>query len=188
MLRSAQGAFSELVGFVVCLGLPVGVGLGMFDQRRKVEAGPGFDWWRAIIAGGLAGSVGGFLFGKWVSSGDYLPLLAGIREISSPSTSNFFHFGVAVLIGVTIGLLFQRDVRGYGSCMGWGLGYGILWWFLGPLALWPLVSGARLDWSAQQGSAVFGSLIGHVLYGLISVSSTRPSTAPGFACSYSQIQ
>src|SRR5258708_31535009 len=27
-------------------------------------------------------------------------------------------------IGATFGLLFQRDVRGYGSCLGWGFGYG----------------------------------------------------------------
>src|SRR2546426_7668803 len=24
-------------------------------------------------------------------------------------------------------------IRGYGSSLGWGLGYGLLWWFLGPL-------------------------------------------------------
>jgi uncharacterized membrane protein YagU involved in acid resistance len=77
------------------------------------------------------------------------------------------HFAVALLIGVAFGLLFQRDVRGYGSCMGWGLGFGIFWWFFGPLTLLRLASGMPLDWSAEQGSAVFGSLVGHILYGLI---------------------
>jgi len=51
--------------------------------------------------------------------------------------------------------------------MGWGLGFGIFWWFFGPLTLLRLASGMPLDWSAQQGSAVFGSLVGHILYGLI---------------------
>src|SRR5260221_992815 len=77
------------------------------------------------------------------------------------------HFAVALLIGVAFGLLFQRDVRGYGSCMGWGLGFGIFWWFLGPLTLLRLASGMPLDWSAGQGSAVFGSFVGHILYGVI---------------------
>jgi len=77
------------------------------------------------------------------------------------------HFAVALLIGVAFGLLFQRDVRGYGSCMGWGLGFGIFWWFFGPLTLLRLASGMPLDWSAEQGSAIFGSLVGHILYGLI---------------------
>jgi uncharacterized membrane protein YagU involved in acid resistance len=30
-----------------------------------------------------------------------------------------------------------------------------------------LASGKPLDWSAEQGTAVFGSLVGHILYGLI---------------------
>jgi uncharacterized membrane protein YagU involved in acid resistance len=68
---------------------------------------------------------------------------------------------------VTFGLLFQRDVRGYGSCMGWGLGYAIFWWFLGQLTLLPWAAHKPLDWSADQGAAVFGSVVGHILYGLI---------------------
>src|SRR5260370_22050599 len=51
--------------------------------------------------------------------------------------------------------------------MGCGLGFGIFWWFFGRLSLLRLASGMPLDWSAEQGSAVFGSLVGHILYGLI---------------------
>jgi hypothetical protein len=49
----------------------------------------------------------------------------------------------------------------------WGLAYGLLWWFLEPLTLMPLLSGQGLNWSAAQGSALFGSLIGHAIYGLL---------------------
>jgi uncharacterized membrane protein YagU involved in acid resistance len=77
------------------------------------------------------------------------------------------HFGVAVFIGATFGLLFQRDIRGYGSSMCWGLGYGIFWWFLGQLTLLPLAARMPLDWSAERGSELFGALVGHILYGLI---------------------
>jgi hypothetical protein len=77
------------------------------------------------------------------------------------------HFGVALWIGATFGLLFQRDVRGYGSSMGWGLGYAILWWFLGQLTLLPIISRMPLDWSASKGADLFGSLVGHIIYGLI---------------------
>jgi len=51
--------------------------------------------------------------------------------------------------------------------LAWGLGFGVFWWFFGPLTLLRLASGTPLDWSAEQGSAVFGSLVGHILYGLI---------------------
>jgi hypothetical protein len=167
MLQDAQARFPELVGDLLCIGMPVGVGLGIRGGFRASRPNNKFAWGRAIVAGGFAGTLGGFIFGRWVSSGDYFPLLAGLGELSSRSMTIFVHFAIALSIGVTFGLLFQRDVRGYGSCMGWGLGFGIFWWFFGPLTLLRLASGMPLDWSAEQGSAVFGSLVGHILYGLI---------------------
>jgi hypothetical protein len=167
MLQDAQVHFPELVGDMLCIAMPVGVGLGIRGEFRASGPKTRFAWARAIVAGGFAGTLGGFIFGRWVSSGDYFPLLAGFGELASRSMTIFLHFAVALLIGVAFGLLFQRDVRGYGSCMGWGLGFGIFWWFFGPLTILRLASGMSLDWSAEQGSAVFGSLVGHILYGLI---------------------
>ena len=77
------------------------------------------------------------------------------------------HFLVALLIGSIFGILFQRDVRGYGSSMGWGLGFGIFLWFFGPLTVFPIVGRQPLDWSAEQGAALFGSLVGYIIYGFI---------------------
>jgi len=167
MLQDAQGHFSQLVAYVLCLGMPVGVGLGIRGGLRSSRPGKKFAWGRAIVAGGFAGTLGGLIFGRWVSSGNYYPLLVGFGELSSRRMTISFHFAVALLIGVTFGLLFQRDVRGYGSCMGWGLGFGIFWWFFGPLTLLRFAAGLPLDWSTEQGTAVFGSLVGHILYGLI---------------------
>lgn len=167
MLRSAQGHFPELVAYLLCLGMPVGMGLGVRGGLRLAKPNQKFAWGRAIVAGGFAGTLGGLVFSRWVSSGDYFPLLAGFGELPSRGATILLHFAVALLIGVTFGLLFQRDVRGYGSCMGWGLGYAIFWWFFGPLTVLRLAAGTPLEWSAEQGSAVFGSLVGHILYGLI---------------------
>lgn len=168
MLTDARERFPQLVAFVLCLGMPVGLAMGLWGELHSRIAEAKFSWGRAIVAGGFAGTLGGLIFGRWVSSGDYFPLLAGYGQLSVPRTAIIvLHFGVALLIGVTFGLLFQRDVRGYGSCMGWGMGYAIFWWFLGQLTLLPLASGKPIDWSADQGSAVFGSLVGHILYGLI---------------------
>ncbi len=72
-----------------------------------------------------------------------------------------------MVIGASFGLLFQSDIRGLGSSMSWGLGYGVFWWFLGPLTLLPLLQGQPLDWSYQHGSDLFGSLVGHIVYGLL---------------------
>jgi hypothetical protein len=168
MFADARDQFSELVAILLCLGMPVGIALGSWGELHSTATAVKFNWRRAIIAGGFAGVLGGLIFGRWVSSGDYFPLLAGYGPFNtSRMTIIVLHFAVALLIGITFGLLFQRDVNGYGSCMGWGLGYAILWWFLGQLTLLPIAAHRQLDWSADQASAVFGSLVGHILYGLI---------------------
>ena len=99
--------------------------------------------------------------------GNFFPLLAGFGELGSRHTAVIFHFVVALLIGATFGLLFQRDIHSYGSSMGWGLGYAMFWWFLGQLTILPVLSGNPIDWSADRGSELFGSLVGHIIYGLI---------------------
>jgi len=170
MLLDAREQFPQLAAMLICFGMPAGLALGICGARRSKIASTQspFRWGRAIVAGGFAGTFAGLIFSRWVASGDYFPLLAGYGELHvARSAIIFLHFGVALWIGATFGILFQRDVRGYGSCMGWGLAYGICWWFLGQLTLLPLAAHHPLDWSADQGAAVFGSLVGHILYGLI---------------------
>src|SRR6266436_8479618 len=167
MLSDARAQFPELVAYLLCLGMPVGVTLGIRGGLRTSAGQPQFRWGRAIVAGGLAGTLGGLIFGRWMSEGDFFPLLAGFGELHSRTANMTLHFGVALLIGATFGMLFQRDIRGYGSSMGWGLGYGIFWWFLGQLTLLPVAARIPLDWSAEHGSELFAALVGHVLYGLI---------------------
>ncbi len=62
---------------------------------------------------------------------DFFPLIAGLVNSDSPTVGMMLHFVIAVFIGVSFGALFQRDVRGFGSSLGWGMAYGVLWWFWG---------------------------------------------------------
>ena len=167
MLNDAQARFPQLVAYLVCLGMPVGVVLGIRGGLCTTEGKPQFRWGRAVVAGGLAGTIGGLAFSGWESAGGYLPLLEGLPDFDSQATALIVHFLVALLIGSIFGILFQRDVRGYGSSMGWGLGFGIFLWFFGPLTVFPVVGRQPLDWSADQGSALFGSLVGYIIYGFI---------------------
>ena len=166
MMSAARSSFPQLVAYLVCLGMPVGIALGTWGEFRLRAKQAKFSWGHAIAAGGLAGTLAGFVF-QWVSFGNDLPFLAGYKELGSRNATVALHFTVAVIIGATFGALFQRDVRGYGSSMVWGLGYGIFWWFLGPLTLLPLIAGSPPDWSAEKAASLFGSLVAHILYGLI---------------------
>ena len=54
----AREHFPELVASLVCLGLPVGVALGIRGGLYAV-AGQEFHWGRAIVGGGFAGTSAG---------------------------------------------------------------------------------------------------------------------------------
>src|SRR5262249_8101617 len=123
MLSDAQEHFPQLVGYLVCLGMPVGLVLGSRGSFLSKESQPRFRWGRAIVAGGLAGTISGLAFSGWEYAGGFLPLLEGLPEFESQTRAVVVHFLVALLIGAVFGILFQRDVRGYGSSMGWGVGF-----------------------------------------------------------------
>jgi uncharacterized membrane protein YagU involved in acid resistance len=165
MLDTARARFPDLVAYILGFGIPLGVGLGTLGAIRR--GGERFSWPRALVAGGLAGIFGGWAFGKWMAQVNFFPLIAGLVNSNSRGVGVTLHFVIAVIIGATFGVLFQRDIRGYGSSMGWGTAYGILWWFLGPLTIKPLWLRTRPDWSYQHGAELFGSLIGHIVYGVI---------------------
>ena len=169
ILDTVRARFPDLVGYLLFFGAPLGIALGTVNRRQTPDR-PGeakFNLSRAVVVGGLAGIVGGWAFGQWMAKVNHFPLIAGLIHLSSPNAGVALHFVFAFIIGASFGLIFQRDVRGYGSCLGWGFGYGIFWWFLGPMTIMPLWQGRGLDWSYQHGQELYGSLLGHVVYGLI---------------------
>lgn len=172
MLDAARSHFPGLVALLLFLGAPLGLVLGATDRRRTdgprtPDHQPRFSVARALTAGGLAGVIGGWAFSLWMAKVNFFPLIAGLVNSNSPGVGLLLHFVIALIIGASFGLLFQRDVRGLGSCLGWGLGYGIFWWFLGPLTILPLWQGHAPDWGFAHAQELFGSLVGHIVYGLL---------------------
>ncbi len=167
MLTALRSRFPALVAHLLCFGAPLGIALGTLRGLEEQRGETPFSLSRALFVGGFAGVIGGWAFGKWMAKVDFFPLIAGLVNSTSHSVGVALHFLFAIIIGATFGLLFQRDIRGYGSSLGWGLGYGLLWWFLGPLTLLSLFQGAPIDWSYVHGANLFGSLIGHIVYGIL---------------------
>src|SRR3989442_6997737 len=173
MLDQARAHFPELVAYMLFFGLPLGVmtGVTCSINRHSTSKTSGermdFTFLRAVIVGGLAGLVGGWAFSIWFAQNNAFVLIAGIVNSGSSAVGMLVHYLIAVSIGASVGLLFQRDVRGPGSSICWGLAYGLFWWFLGPLTLLPLLLHQPVDWSYLHGNAWFGSLMGHADYGIL---------------------
>jgi len=176
MLDTARAHFHDLVAYLLYLGVPLGLTKGLLalavtrvpEHGRPAMANrPRASLAHALFVGGLAGLVGGWAFGRWMAQVNFYLVVAGLVGSDSGAVGIALHYLIAAAIGASFGLLFQRDVRGYGSCMGWGMAYGLFWWFLGPLTLLPLLQHRTPIWTYQQGSALFGSLVGHIVYGLL---------------------
>ena len=122
---------------------------------------------RALILGGLAGLLGGWVFGAWMARVGFFPLVAGLVGSDSAMVGRALHLVISIVIGVTYGLLFQRDICGTGTSIAWGVAYGLIWWILGPLTIMPLWLGQGPQWSLEAARAAFPSLVGHLVYGVV---------------------
>ncbi len=165
MLDVARANFPLLASMLVA-AVPLGVAVGAAAPLRE----PGerrFNLVRAVFAGGFAGIVGGWAFGKWMEQAGFFPLVATLVGSHATHVGVTIHFAIAAIIGVSFGILFQRDVRGLGSSLCWGVAYGMLWWFVGALTLLPLLTGHAPDYATARAGALFGSFVGHVVYGAI---------------------
>lgn len=170
MLDQARQHFPELVAYLLFFGLPLGLTAGLWSMRTMHLApkmATYFTLTRAIVVGGLAGLVGGWAFSIWAVENNAFILIAGIVSSNSSFVGVLVHYTIAFLIGASFGLLFQRDARSFGSSLCWGMAYGFFWWFLGPLTLLPLLLHQPVNWSYQYASSYFGSLVGHIIYGIL---------------------
>jgi hypothetical protein len=169
MMDAAHAHFPSLVGALL-FGAPLGLTLGALRVRTRVPSEDGaerFSLVRALMCGGLAGLLGGILFAWWIVRSGQLLAVAALIGSRSPLVALALHFTLALVIGGSFGLFFQQDVRGYGSSMGWGLAYGIFWWFLGPLTLLAFAQGRWPNWSAARARELFDLLPAHIVYGLL---------------------
>lgn len=162
------GIMESFFMLFIGLGVPTGVAVGLWHAYRDADERQPIDFNRAVVVGGLSGLIGGLVFSIWMHQVGLFPLIAGIVGSTSVTIGLVIHFNIAFIIGVSYGFLFQRDTRGFGSSLTWGMAYGFVWWVLGGLTLYPLLLGNPIAWSPE---AVYdynfiGFLVGHVVYGL----------------------
>ncbi|MFI1398316.1 DUF6789 family protein [Streptomyces sp. NPDC020681] len=111
--------------------------------------------------GALAGLAGGLVFGTVMVGIGFLPTVAAIGRTESTVVG----FAVHLLIAATIGAIFGALMARQHELLFWGLAYGVLWWFLGPLTLLPILLGDPVAWDVATARELIPSLLGHLAYG-----------------------
>jgi len=171
-IAAARDAFPLLVGLAVTFGALMGwlnwliIRIAAYATPFTVIRARLLDTLQAAISGGLAGMIGGWVFGKWMEQAGLFPLIAGLVAADDSAMGRSVHFVISIVIGITYGVLFQRDVRSAGSSIAWGFAYGLIWWVIGALTILPFLLGDGVQWSRTAAQGSFASLIGHLLYGI----------------------
>jgi uncharacterized membrane protein YagU involved in acid resistance len=133
-----------------------------------------------VIASALAGLIAGVVFGVMMQmmtaptpDGGRVPMMAMVAQVvrsQSPIVGWIYHLSNSAVIGAIFGLLLGSRVTDYRSGLTWGGVYGFAWWILGGLILMPVLLGMSAFaplMMAPMRSVAWGSLVGHLIYGLV---------------------
>ena len=120
-----------------------------------------------IIGGVVGGIAGGLVFGAMMGMMGMLPMVASVVGSQSTVIGFLYHMFNSVIIGAIFGVAFGKQSHSLPQGALWGLLYGFIWWILGPLVLMPLILGMGLQFAAAFTPPMLMSLIGHLIYGLI---------------------
>lgn len=133
-----------------------------------------------VIAGIVAGLIAGVVFGVMMQimtaptpDGGQMPMMGMVAMVvasKSLAVGWLYHLFNSAVIGGIFGWLLGDRIHRYGKGLGWGALYGVIWWILGGLILMPLFLGMTMFaplMMAPMRPVAMGSLIGHLIYGLI---------------------
>ena len=120
---------------------------------------------RDLVAGGVAGLLGGLLYWWALQAQGMMSSAPGLLGLKLSGAGIVLHLFVSVPLGAGLGAISRYQPFGYAVTISSGLLYGLLWWIAGPLTLGALLEGRGPTWSLGEAGAAFPSLIGHLLYG-----------------------
>ena len=129
-----------------------------------------------IVTGIIAGLIGGVVFGmlmQMMAAPDGKPMMAMVAQVvrsDSLFVGWLYHLFNSAVIGGIFGWLLGNRIQGYGTGLGFGALYGVVWWILGGLILMPLFLGMSLFaplMMEMMRPVAMGSLMGHIIFGLI---------------------
>jgi hypothetical protein len=77
------------------------------------------------------------------------------------------HFLSSGLIGISYGLLFERESPDFTAGIARGLLYGLVWWFAGSLTFFPILQGLSFTWTRNAAANALPLMAGHPIFGTV---------------------
>ena len=134
----------------------------------------------SVIDGAIAGIAGGVVFGVMMQmmtaptpDGHSMPMMGMVAMVvhsNSLAIGWLYHLLNSAVIGGLFGLVLGARVHSIGTGLGWGALWGIVWWVIGGLILMPVLLGMEAFSALKMPGmrpVAMGSLMGHLIYGLI---------------------
>ncbi len=122
---------------------------------------------RDIMAGALAGLIGGIVSGWAMQAQGLLSATAGLVGLSSFGAGLAVHMAASILVGATFGAIFRYQPHSSAATITSSVLYALLWWIFGVLTLVPVLMGRGPAWTARAAAAVLPNLVGHLVYGAL---------------------
>ena len=120
---------------------------------------------RDVVAGGVAGLVGGLVFWWSLEAQSMTSTVPGLLGLKLSGAGVGLHLLGSIFVGAVFGAISRYESRGYAATISSGTLHGLLWWIAGPITLGPFLDGRGPTWSLSEASVAFPSLVGHLLYG-----------------------
>ena len=136
-----------------------------------------------IVPGIGSGVIGGIAFGGILVMTGLMPFMEEIANGNS-FIFMFVHMSISVMLGGLFGVWLGHRVSSPLSGAALGMAYGVLWWVLGPLLIFPawlnIHLGVMQAIQAFWGHAAYGLYLGIVFFLIVRKRETadKPETKP----------
>lgn len=116
-----------------------------------------------IIGGIVAGVALGFILMRMGTLSNAGKLLGMHDSLSGL----IIHLVFSAVVGLIFSLIFCKGCTTFYNSSLWGIVYGVIWWFIGPLILCPWLAGVTISWGQSTLTHALPMLVGHLVYGFV---------------------